>query len=390
MPHLHIKEFKEVPFASSCDGVEFRFIANNINNKEEKLISTKIDGNDFFLLVKEEDNRVLLKTDKLTRPTSTHLSHNALLAYAKAANLEILSSNVVENSKNIHLNEMGWLKNIEFFASGFKEDREIRVEIGFGSGRHLLHQALNNPSVLFIGIEIHKPSIEQVLKQINIQNIKNIYILEYDARLFMELLPSNSVGKIFVHFPVPWDKKPHRRVISAAFVNEAKRVLMVEGTLELRTDSDNYYNYSYETMMALNRVTLNINKNRDIAVSSKYEDRWKKMQKNIYDLTMINDEISEALNFDNDFTEIKVLLSDNAVKKLYKFVDRFEDGFINFERVYELVDGVMVRLAMGSYERPEHIYMIIKNGIARYFPSLPLKSRTNLEAHKHLSRILNG
>lgn len=104
MPHLHIKEFKKVPFASSCDGVEFGFIANNINNKEEKLISTKIEGNDFFLLVKEEDNRVLLKTDKLTRPTSTHLSHNALLAYAKAANLEVLSSNVVENSKNIHLN----------------------------------------------------------------------------------------------------------------------------------------------------------------------------------------------------------------------------------------------------------------------------------------------
>lgn len=390
MPHLHIKEFKEVPFASSCDGVEFGFIANNINNKEEKLISTKIEGNDFFLLVKEEDNRVLLKTDKLTRPTSTHLSHNALLAYAKAANLEVLSSNVVENSKNIHLNEMSWLKNIEFFASDFKENREIRVEIGFGSGRHLLHQAQNNPNVLFIGIEIHKPSIEQVLKQINIQNIKNIYILEYDARLFMELLPSNSVGKIFVHFPVPWDKKPHRRVISAAFVNEAKRVLMAQGTLELRTDSDNYYNYSYETMMALNRVTLNINKNRDIAVSSKYEDRWKKMQKNIYDLTMINDEISQSLNFNDKFTEIKVLLSDNAVKKLYKFVDRFEDGFINFERVYELVDGVMVRLAMGSYERPEHVYLIIRDGIARYFPFLPLKSRTNLEAHKHLSRILNG
>lgn len=134
---------------------------------------------------------------------------------------------------------MSWLKNIEFFASDFKENREIRVEIGFGSGRHLLHQAQNNPNVLFIGIEIHKPSIEQVLKQINIQNIKNIYILEYDARLFMELLPSNSVGKIFVHFPVPWDKKPHRRVISAAFVNEAKRVLMAQGTLELRTDSDN-------------------------------------------------------------------------------------------------------------------------------------------------------
>ena len=34
----------------------------------------------------------------------------------------------------------------------------------------------------------------------------------------MEFIESNKVGKIFVHFPVPWDKKPHRRIYSDEFV----------------------------------------------------------------------------------------------------------------------------------------------------------------------------
>jgi len=33
-------------------------------------------------------------------------------------------------------------------------------------------------------------------------------ILDYDARVFLEFLPSNSAKQIFVHFPVPWDKNP--------------------------------------------------------------------------------------------------------------------------------------------------------------------------------------
>jgi len=57
----------------------------------------------------------------------------------------------------------------------------------------------------------------------------------------MELIPSNIVGKVYVHFPVPWDKKPHRRVISTSFIEESRRVLKVGGQLELRTQRYCHY-----------------------------------------------------------------------------------------------------------------------------------------------------
>ncbi|HIC12277.1 MAG TPA: tRNA (guanosine(46)-N7)-methyltransferase TrmB, partial [Sulfurimonas sp.] len=165
MPHLHIEKFKEISYPSSHNDVTFNFSASNANAVNEKLISVSVEGEDFFLLVKEEDNRSLLKTDKLTRPASIYNVHRALNAYADAAELNILASNVLSGAKNEHLEKVTALKKIEYFAEDFPIDREVRVEVGFGSGRHLLHQAAENPDILFIGIEIHRPSIEQVLKQ---------------------------------------------------------------------------------------------------------------------------------------------------------------------------------------------------------------------------------
>ncbi len=390
MPHLHIEEFKEISFPQTQDGVRFDFIAKNANHDNEQLISVTVEDDKFFLVVKREDAKNLLKSDKLTRPASIYNVHRALLSYAKAASLNVISSNVPNTQKNVHLQEVIALKDIDFFISDFPHAKSIRIEVGFGSGRHLLHQALQHEDILFIGLEIHRPSIEQVLKQINIQKLDNLLVLDYDARLFMELIPSNIVDKIYVHFPVPWDKKPHRRVISTSFIEEARRVLCIGGTLELRTDSEKYYAYSYETFIAFNKTTLHINKNKDIAVSSKYEDRWKKLQKNIYDVTMINDEESPALVLEGNFEFLDVTLSKDEILKLHGVTKKFDGGFIHFERVYTLENGTMIRISMGSFDRPEHLFLLIEENKASYYRTPPLKSKSNLIAHRYINEVFHG
>jgi len=390
MPHLHIEEFKEIEFPKVSEDISFNFICSNINHKEEKLISVTVEDDKFFLLVREDNDKTLLKTDKLTRPASIYNVHRALLAYASIAELNILSSNVPDGKKNVHLEDVNALKKIDYFSNNFPIDKEVNIEVGFGSGRHLLHQAINNPNILFIGIEIHRPSIEQVLKQITIQKLDNLLLLDYDARLFLELVPSNIVGKIFVHFPVPWDKKEHRRVISTSFIEESRRVLKVGGTLELRTDSENYYAYSYETFIGFHKTVLQINKNKDIAISSKYEDRWKKMEKNIYDVTMTNEELSDDVKLLGNF-EFNINNIDNdKIIKLHNKTKKFDGGFIHFERVYLKENGMLIRVSMGSFDRPEHLYIVVDKLLTCYYPQNPLKSRSNLNAHKFLEEILNG
>jgi len=114
------------------------------------------------------------------------------------------------------------------------------------------------------------------------------------------------------------------------------------------------------------------------------------MEKNIYDITMINEEDSSALHVEGDFNFSSVKLENDEILKLHKQTQKFDGGFIHFERAYKINDGVMLRLSMGSFDRPEHLYLIIQNNEAKYFPELPLKSKSNLYAHTFLDKVLHG
>ncbi|MDD3770952.1 MAG: tRNA (guanosine(46)-N7)-methyltransferase TrmB [Sulfuricurvum sp.] len=391
MPHLHLESFKTPSFPARCGDVEFDFLARNAGRGDESLIATRYKGREFFLVHKKNEAKELLKSDKVTRPSPNFIVKHALLAYAECAGLNILDSNVDNAPENTHLKTHDALKTIAFFAENFPTQREVRIEVGFGSARHLLHQAEANPDVLFIGLEIHKPSIEQALKHISIRNLSNVMVLDYDARLFLEFVPSNVVGKIYVHFPVPWDKKPHRRVISEAFLNESIRVLKPQGTLELRTDSEEYYRYALETFSAPGQSRFEVYKNRDIAVSSKYEDRWKRLEKNIYDVIFTCETESPEAEAIGDFTFGSTQNPAAVLERIGSETLKREWGFLHVERTFTIEpDTVMLRLAMGSFDRPESCYVIVEPGRTRYYPSLPVRSRANLAAHTLLNELLHG
>ncbi len=209
-------------------------------NSEDILIGIEHEGEEFLLQLKPDEKAYLLKYDKVTRPLKVNILKEAIAKVAKELGLEIYASNIAISSTKAVLSSK-YFKKIEDFVEIKYPQEKVSVEVGFGSGKHLLYQAQKNPDTLFIGLEIHTPSAQQVLKQIALQNIDNIWVVNYDARLFLEMLPSNICQEIFVHFPVPWDKKTHRRVISKSFLAESMRVLDKGGRLELRTDSDNYF-----------------------------------------------------------------------------------------------------------------------------------------------------
>lgn len=391
MPHLHLESFKPLSFPARCGDVEFDFLAQSIGRGDEALIATRYKGREFFLVHKKSGAKEFLKCDKITRPSPNFIVKHALLGYAQCAGLNVLDSNVDNAPENAHLKTHDALKTISFFAESFPREREVRIEVGFGSARHLLHQAEANPDVLFIGLEIHKPSIEQALKQIVIRNLSNVMVLDYDARLFLEFVPSNIAGKIYVHFPVPWDKKPHRRVISEAFLDEAARVLKIGGTLELRTDSEEYYRFALETFSAPSQSHFEVYKNRNIAISSKYEDRWKRLEKNIYDVIFTCETLSPPYNIPGDFTFASTLTPLAAIERVGTQTHKREWGFLHVERVFQIGEKTaMIRLAMGSFDRPESCYVIVEEGHTRYFPSLPVRSRANLAAHNLLNEMLHG
>ena len=380
MPHLYATKQK-INFVQDN---EFSFLVNGIN---ESLIAVKFENLEFLLSLREKRGELLLKYDKLTRVSNLALLKKSILSFANRYNLDIITQNL-KNKSNEKSHE--YQKSIDYFIN-MKFDRAVYFEIGFGSGRHLIKQALENQDKIIIGLEIYKPSIEQVLRAIKLQDIKNIIIVDYDARLFLELLPANSVEKIFVHFPVPWDKKPHRRVYSNTFINEAKKVLKIGGKLELRTDSKRYYEYVKE-LYSLNNLTnsVEISKNIPAVVSSKYEDRWTKQKKDIYDIILTNLDINKPKKFDYDFSFNDITISKTSIASLPTKAVVDSGILVHFESYYSSDTIQLIKIAFGDFNRVEHKYIIIDDNQCRYFQSLPIPTKSNYIAHQIIKERISG
>ena len=89
--------------------------------------------------------------------------------------------------------------------------KEIWLEIGFGGGEHLAHQAKNNPDVGFIGCEPFVNGVAMLLGKIEREKIANIRIYPGDVRDLFDVLPEKSIAKAFLLYPDPWPKKRHHR-----------------------------------------------------------------------------------------------------------------------------------------------------------------------------------
>jgi tRNA (guanine-N7-)-methyltransferase len=388
MPHLKVTPFDTSIVEQQIETSPMMTFCATALNRDDMLIGVEHAGEEFLLQLKPDEKAYLLKYDKVTRPLKVNLLKEALESVSQELNLDVLSSNIaISNTKSALSSEH--FKKIEDFENITYPKEKISVEVGFGSGRHLLYQAQKNPDTLFIGIEIHTPSAQQVLKQIELQELDNIWVVNYDARLFLEMLSSNVCEQIFVHFPVPWDKKPHRRVISPSFLDESMRVLRKVGRLELRTDSDNYFWYALETFFSVSKVEVEVRKNEALEVTSKYEARWLRQEKDIYDVYVKCTQESAPKEGTIDFNFNDVKYTQGIEERLPKKALVFEGYFIHFERVYKISEeSILIKCAFGSFDRPEHKYILLEKDSCRYFVSPPVKTTVNYQAHKKLAEQL--
>lgn len=301
------------------------------------LVRTKSFDSEFFIIVKPGGGKVIVKGEKITKPAKIGHLQRALKIFKERFCGQIISqafaykgSSLTEKTPLI-LDENEILSLVK--SSKFNK---IFIEIGFGSGRHLLHQARSNQDALLIGIEIYKPAIEQVAKLAIREGLQNIALIATDARVLLSLLPAGCLQRVFLHFPVPWDDAPHRRVISDEFASQIARTLGRNGRFELRTDSEEYFLYAMQKLSPYvqhKAGEISHFKNRDAAVASKYEDRWRKMDKDIYDLIYENKTASqgEPQRFEMEFLKFDAA----AIARNFKnFTFKGEDFFVHFEEIF--------------------------------------------------------
>ncbi len=119
---------------------------------------------------------------------------------------------------------------------------EIRLEIGFGGGEHLIAEARAFAKVGFIGCEPYVNGMAKILTQIEAHNIGNVRLFAGDATELLAWLPPHSLARIDLIHPDPWPKRRHwkRRFVQDATVDAMARVLKADGEFRFVSDIDHY------------------------------------------------------------------------------------------------------------------------------------------------------
>ena len=113
-----------------------------------------------------------------------------------------------------------------------------RLEIGPGTGEHLLAEAIANPEIGFLTAEPFLNGSAALLAGIARENLNNIRILPDDVRPLLQALRAYSLEMIYLMFSDPWPKARHakRRVLQAETLDQFARILQPGGTLRIATD----------------------------------------------------------------------------------------------------------------------------------------------------------
>jgi tRNA (guanine-N7-)-methyltransferase len=126
--------------------------------------------------------------------------------------------------------------------------REVWVEVGFGGGEHMVHQAQRNPQVGLIGAEPFMNAVAMLLGRIREAGVDNIRVHPGDARDLFDVLPEASVAKAFLLYPDPWPKARHhrRRFVTPEHLEPLARVLKPGAELRVATDIPDYVRQTLE------------------------------------------------------------------------------------------------------------------------------------------------
>ena len=126
--------------------------------------------------------------------------------------------------------------------------KPIWLEIGFGGGEHMVHQAAQNPDVGIIGCEPYINGVAMLLGKIRKAKVDNLAVYPGDVRDMFDVLPEASIDRAFLLYPDPWPKSRHhrRRFVTPEHLAPLVRVLKPGAIFRVATDIPDYVRQTLE------------------------------------------------------------------------------------------------------------------------------------------------
>ncbi|WP_299738052.1 tRNA (guanosine(46)-N7)-methyltransferase TrmB [uncultured Roseobacter sp.] len=126
--------------------------------------------------------------------------------------------------------------------------KPVWLEIGFGGGEHMVHQASNNPEVGLIGAEPYINGVAMLLGKIRRAGVDNLAVHPGDVRDLFDVLPENTIDRAFLLYPDPWPKARHhrRRFVTPEHLQPLAKALKPGAIFRVATDIEDYVRQTLE------------------------------------------------------------------------------------------------------------------------------------------------
>ena len=140
----------------------------------------------------------------------------------------------------------------------FKNNNPIIIELGCGKGEYSTELAKLNPEKNFIGIDIKGARFWRGAKTAVDEGLNNIAFVRSQIELIDKIFSMGEVSEIWITFPDPQIKfkREKHRLINLKFINLYKNILVPNGIINLKTDSEFLHGYMLGLIKSTNFLEL--------------------------------------------------------------------------------------------------------------------------------------
>ena len=164
----------------------------------------------------------------------------------------------------------------------FKNNNPIELELGCGKGEYAVGLAEQFPDKNFIGIDIKGARMWSGATESLEKGLNNVAFVRTGINAIEHFFAENEVSEIWITFADPQMKKQNKRLTSTYFMSLYRKVLIPNGLVHLKSDSNFLYTYTYE-MVKKNGFPIHISTEdlyhdlKDdaiLAIKTYYERQW--------------------------------------------------------------------------------------------------------------------
>lgn len=143
-----------------------------------------------------------------------------------------------------------------FFLKGcwndsfFRNNHPIVLELGCGKGEYTVELAHKYPEKNYIGIDKKGARMWRGAKTSDTHDMDNVAFVRTQAENICSIFDTNEVDELWITFPEPQPRslKVKKRFTSPAFLERFGVILKSGGIIHLKTDNDEFYNYTLEVI----------------------------------------------------------------------------------------------------------------------------------------------